>query len=711
MKKTIYTKAVSLFAAALFMLGSTGASAEEASPLREANDMRNIAAGKPYTIETGEPVGDSYGNYMTDFYGNDMGQLTDGNMAKLDSNDNGWYRAMRGGSRIVTVDLGEIYAVSRVEASFLQSKAEAFYAPRSIRVSLSENGNDFMTVALKTENDLHGSVKRRVNRVIELEETYGARYVRVEYSVDIFAACDEIRVLGDVGGERVTLTPDGQAELPEMSTDIMGASSFIKLYNGYYADQSLADLTAEKIKPYIAYIDENGNIADTMFDGVILVPCHTDYPSGGRLTKTNGKKGAVMSDWMLYADHTFDASKDLSALDKTVGEVYAATGKDGRMPVMLTMPYPTVLEGAFGDIDGDGNDEYCRTLDERLSIIKWFADLCVKRFNDAEYKNITLAGFYWYREEVNYSDTDHEAEMCIKANEYFHSLSLESIFDPFYLSTGYDHYRELGFDACVMQPNYAEISSDREYFRQGMLSEFAVTVKNNGCGVEIETLSPYAYTDGADYRNAAKNYLEYLYEGVKSGYADNLKTWYQGAGPGSIYSFCHADTSTSRGKLLRGLYDATYEFIKGTLSAGSITVSGDTEVSGEAGTRIRGDYTVSGGISELLEYTVSSKPANGDVDAYMNGYKYVPNSGFVGEDEFEITVSDGFSESAVIKVRVTVTASDGISGDIQPEGSDTSAPEQDEGKPLPVLPFVVAGVMVAAAAVFCVIKKRNKNKK
>lgn len=682
------------------------------SAQKEANKMQNIAVGKQYTIKTGEPIDGSYGNYQAVFYNNDMGQLTDGRMAKIDSNDNGWYRAMRGGSRIVLIDLGAQYAVSSVEASFFHSKAEAFYAPRVIKCRLSTNGKDFMTVGSLSENDLSGDLKRRVNRVISFDNAYEARYVEIEYSVDIFAACDEIRVMGDTSGERVTIVPDGEQAKAKMSTDILGASSFIKLYNGYYPEQELADITKEKVMPYIAYIDENGNIADTLFDGVIFVPCHTDYPSGGRLTKTSGKKGAVMSDWLLYADNTFDETKNLAALDEAVSEVFDKLGKQGKMPVMLTMPYPTVLDGAFGDIDGDGESEYCKTLDERLDIIKWFADLCSSRFADAEYQNLTFAGFYWYREEVNYSDTDHEAELCRRSNDYFHSMGLKSIFDPFYLSTGYDHYRELGFDTCVMQPNYAEISSDREYFKEGMLAEFAQTVEQNGCGVEIETLSPYAYTDGGDYLNASRNYLEYLYQGVRSGYDKNLKTWYQGAGPGSIYSFCYADTNNARGKLLRSLYDATYSFIKGTLAVDRLTIKGDTSVTGEKSSRIRGEYTVSGGYTALMKYTVSQQPKNGVVDAYAGGFKYVPLGDFVGEDEFEITVSDGISESAVLSVKVTVTdtAAPEEPSDDSNTSNDDSIDDQMQVKKdsVPWWPFALAVAAVLSAVAVIAIKKKKK---
>lgn len=89
-----------------------------------------------------------------------------------------------------------------------------------------------------------------------------------------------------------------------------------------------------------------------MFDAVAFVPCHGDYPSGGRLVKTNGRPGAVMSDWLLYLDNTFAEGLNLDALDKTVARGNEALGRDTPCKVFLTMPYPLTQDKPFGDIDG-----------------------------------------------------------------------------------------------------------------------------------------------------------------------------------------------------------------------------------------------------------------------------------------------------------------------------------------------------------------------
>ena len=47
----------------------------------------------------------------------------------------------------MTIDLGETMSVDGVAMEFLQNREEGVYCPRTLTVSLSENGTDFETVA------------------------------------------------------------------------------------------------------------------------------------------------------------------------------------------------------------------------------------------------------------------------------------------------------------------------------------------------------------------------------------------------------------------------------------------------------------------------------------------------------------------------------------------------------------------------------------
>lgn len=694
----------------IFAIAAFPVSAEEA--------YINLVAGLEYTVETGEPVTMSYANYVENGTKFDVnaGQLTDGKTASNSSSSEGWYKAFRAKSRVVTFDLGAVCAISDIKAGFLHQKAAGIYAARYINVYLSDDGETYGTaVKLNTGIDLSDTVVSRREVSVVLPKVYSARYVKVEFSSDIFTFCDEISVYGSksVSGEEAKVKPDKKEEPKGYLKETDGAADIIKLYNGYYRpDDSVGILSEDDILPYVAYLDTNGNIAGTMFDSVAFVPCHGDYPSGGRLVKTNGKPGAVMSDWEKYFEYTFKENQDIDALNNVVGRVYSELGLKGKYKVYLTLPYPTVIDMPFGDINGDGAQENCTTLEERVNIVKWFADKCIAQFKANNYENLELAGFYWLREEINYSDSDHEAELVKQVNAYADKKKLDVIFDAFYLSIGYDHWETLGFDAAVMQPNVA-FTDTYTYFELGMLGEFAESVYNNHIGVEIETNEP-SYFRGDGYLKAGYNYESYLYYGSKTGYMGAVKTYYQGANPGSFYDFCHADISTPKGIYLRRLYDLTYSFIHGVYkNEAPVAEVNDIElVAGDK--RVTADIKITDSDSYWGDIQVEfvKMPEHGGVTVAASKKTLIfrADEGYVGEDSFVLQVSDGFNRSEEITVKVTVNepAVNEASGQQSGESSQSGAISDKNGAPLwLVILLLVLGAAVVAVAVAVIVKKKK----
>lgn len=680
----------------------------------------NLVAGLQYTVETGEPTENSYGNFVEAGvkFDVDNGQLTDGKFAPEIESSDLWYKAFRSQSRLITFDLTTNCAINKVKASFFHNRVSGVYAPRYINVYLSDDGVDYQTVKkYETNYDLTYSVAARCEFEVLLDKTYSARYVKVEFSSDIFTFCDEIAVLGSktLAGSEEKIVPDEKTEPKSFLKDVDGVTDIIKIYNGYFApDVSKGIITEDWLLPYVAYLNTSGNIQGTMFDAVAFVPCHGDYPSGGRLVKTNGKPGAVMSDWELYFEHTFKDGQDVSALDAVVKKVYGELGLDKKYKVFLTMPYPTVLDKPFGDINGDGVDEYCTTLEERTAIIKWFADKCINEFNSKGYESIELVGFYWLREEVNYSDSNHEAELVKAFNDYVKSKKLKTIFDPFYLSIGFDHWEELGFSSAVMQPNVA--FSNTDYFNLSMLGEFAQSVRNNHLGVEMETNEP-SYFKGDDYQKSGFNYESYLYYGAKTGYMHSLKTYYQGAGPGSFYDFCHADIKTPRGIYLRRLYDLTFNFIHGTYrnSAPVVEVEDMELTEGDSRGMVSINITDDDSFWGDVKIEFPQEPKNGSAAAAANKKTliYRANNGFVGEDSFTVVVTDGFNRSEEVTVKVTVLPLE-VSEDESTEESDASSgdittePQEEKGIPAWLIALLaVLGAAVIAVAAVMIIKHKK----
>jgi hypothetical protein len=675
-----------------------------------AESGRNIAKGKAYSVEFGAPTEYSYRNYTEngEKFDIDTGCLTDGVYAAANVKDARYYRAFRSVSRLICFDFGEEVAISGYGGSFLHAGG-GVYEPAYLRLWLSADGEHYVCVhEYRTGGYSEETVKREYE--LKTEKTYRARYVKVEFECGVFVWCDEITVFG--GGDVSAASglpgytePEDAGYFPQGSAEMNGIASIIKIYDGYYSDQARADNTAEELLPYIAYM-QKGEVLDTMFDTVAFVPCHTDYPSGGRLTKTSGKPGAVMSDWELYISRTFHAEYNLAALEKAAALRNSALGIDTKVKVLLTVPYPLVQEKPFGDIDGDGKEEYSRTAAERVEIIKWYVRKVCALFDEAGYEHIELAGFYWYREEIAGYDSADEFEFITSALGAIHEIrpSARVLYDPFYLSVGFDKWREYGFDGAVMQPNLVFRTS---YYQTEMLGEFAKTIYKYGLGVEIETAEPHNFRSTENIKKNGEIYENYLYYGAKTGYMNALQTFYQGAGPGAIYNFYVSDDP-----YMNYLYTLTYRYIKRSADMGAPNVTAEDVRVPKDKKRYAVDLDISGDLY-TADFTAEASALHGKCQMLVSNRRvfYTPESGYTGEDVITIKFTTKFGDTAECRVNVTVYDPEiaDLSEPQSEEQSGSSAPGQGSEFPLGIVAALAAGAVAVTLASIIYLRKKRKN--
>ena len=678
-----------------------------------AESARNIALGREYTVEFGAPTEYSYRNYTEngEEFDVDDGRLTDGRYASDDIKDARYYKAFRSYSRFISFDFGAEMAISGYGGSFLHANS-GIYEPAWIKLWLSDDGERYVCVH---EYRTGGYSAKKVKReyALDLEKTYRARYAKVEFECGVFVWCDEIAVFGADDAASASPLPEYTPQTdagyyPQGSEEMGGVSSIIKIYDGYYSDQSRADNTADELLPYIAYV-QNGDIADTMFDTVAFVPCHTDYPSGGRLTKSSGKPGAVMSDWELYISRTFHPEYNIAALEQAAARRNAALGIDTRVKVMLTVPYPLVQSKPFGDINGDGKDEYSRTAAERLEIIKWYVNKVCALFDREGYNNIELAGFYWYREEIAGYDSADEFEFIRSSLDAIHDIrpSARVLYDPFYLSVGFDKWREYGFDGAVMQPNLVFRTS---YYQTEMLGEFAQTINKYGLGVEIETAEPNNFRTAENIKKYGEIYENYLYYGAKTGYMNALQTFYQGSGPGTIYNFY-----ASEDPYMKHLYTLPYSYIKRQADLGAPKVTASEVRVEKDKKRVPIDLEPSGDhYTADLAAEVSALHGKCQMLGSNRRVLYTPESGFDGADVITVKFTTKFGDTSTCEINVTVgepaeeSSAQASSEDVsKPE----SAPEQAENStdfPLGAAIALASGAVVLTLASLVYLRKKRK---
>ncbi len=567
--------------------------------------------------------------------------LTDGKKAYgTDIHEGDYFKFHLGGERNLIFDLTALSTVSEVRASMLSYSDWAVHRPQPITVYLSDDTENWYEAGIlsfakdapdKTTN--WGTLK--------LDKPLVARYVCFSFDAGVWSASDEMEVLGSK-----TVAKNAQ-RLPQMnlpcktmvsdkndwkytgqSDDLLGGVSDICLmYHG-----TKFSYTQEELIPYVGYLDKEGNVLDTMFDGFLFL-LSGEFPSGNA-----GHQGSKKSDWEWLLTDLFKEDTNLDALDKAVGYVNEALGTPGRkVCVYPTLYYlrPSVTD--FGDVDGDGVSENMSVLEDRMKVFRWYLDAFDARWAEANYENLTLAGYYWYHEEISNSESDpDEADMIKGAAAILHERGTQFFWIPWYSAPGYTKWASFGFDVACMQPNYA-FDADVPETRLDMATAL---IQSLGMCLEMEiddkALASPVYFD---------KYMDYLMHGVTDGYMkEAIHMYYQGR---TIFLSAYRSESDK----IRTIYDYTYLFIKKNLPGKPDTLE-DYTVEGTAGTPLSGQLPESSGVRK---YRIYRSPEHGTVTINENGsFVYYPDPGFSGTDTFLYSYSDRllYSDGCLVTIQI-----------------------------------------------------------
>ena len=600
------------------------------------NDEINLVSGRNYQIVSELAMDEE--TYSKDNTSESDPLLTDGYLnpstsAGLNCYNGKWFHFRYGDSRRVYFDLGAESAVTGFSARFLRCDRRGVYAPSKVRFALSENGTDWYVVGEKETS------YTKADEIITVEATLDsalrARYAMVLFAVNDHVFADEFTVSGkkntfgvtsvaDSGLESVSFDSAGKNAYQAPGEDILGGTKDIALiYHNIQRDDR------DFFLPYVGYVDEDGNVKDTMFDGYLFLPSTSALPSGGHAYGKN-----VYTDWLALYDDIFAAGQGLSALDSAAQQVKTKLGlSELKLKVFLTIPHMDESVTDFGDADGDGVTENLSSLDERVKVATLYADKLTRRFESGKYKNLSLCGFYWFHESIDEKD----AVTARAVNEAFGKQGRQMFWIPYFLAKGYSEWESFGFTSGCLQPNYAfhENVSERRLYDASELA------KKHGMSIELE-IDEKAFSDIRFF----KKYMDYMSGGVKYGYMnESIHMYYQGT---DIFRKA-AESEDAR---IRLIYDYTYRFIKATLElapqapAGElITADKDTALSGtldnDKGRRV---------------FRLGATPAHGSVTLTETGeYVYYPNKGFTGTDSFTYTVSNylGVSESVTVEIKVS----------------------------------------------------------
>jgi len=324
-------------------------------------------------------------------------------------------------------------------------------------------------------------------------------------------------------------------------------------YTFNYKNPASGHRSKEGYKPLVGYIDPEGKLRDIFFDSFLFLPCVTPTEGNRALFRHDKYLPAIFSDWQMFIDDCFIDGYNIPALNQAVGEVKAELGSaytSFKANVFLTILYPTQTQTDFGDVDGDGKTENFSNIEDRKKAVKWIVDTQIQRFNNGNYQNLNLVGFYWFEEFI--STDSEERTLVTYMNDYVHSLKLKTIWIPYYTATGYNEWDTYGFNVACYQPNYMFVSAATKQ----RVTTACNTAKRLGMGIEIE--AAYSMFTSVEYYN---RYLDYLSICTTLGANQGIKMYYNEAVDGVFYTAYKSDIPE-----IRRIYDYTYKYASKTLN-------------------------------------------------------------------------------------------------------------------------------------------------
>ena len=517
------------------------------------NRLTNLAYNQKYTIS-------EFNSNSNKLISN---ELTDGNYGTTDFHDTAWSIFKGGITRSVVFDFESCKSIWKINANFLEDGKNEIEFPHTVSFYASLAGTRWSTLthaATKYRPFTNNSPRVQTycwcaqTNQIPLGDNIQficARYIMVTFKTNGLIYADQIEVLGSDGIERdaIKLLPDSYDYL-ESGDKTDNIENLVLLYNGWY-ENNLGDWTKDKLIPYISYVNAEKQPQSWFFDSVLYLALWSPW----NRSFEGQDKPSNLDDWKWYLNKQFKIHGDLEELNESVKEVSAKLNDpEYRLKVLMMIPYPSSLQSNFGYLDGEDNlmnfDNHIvgdkQALNNRKHAVKWYISQVLEHWNASQYSHLQLSGLYWLHEWLEY-DVPFEAELVQYAGQITHDHSLKYYWIPFFNANRDFSWRQLGFDAAILQPNHFFYETEKS-----RIQDCAQLAKQYGMGIEIE-FDEQINSDPEYF----KKFINYLNGGVDFKYMNKVfKGYYQG-------NTTLLESAYSMFKDIRENYDRIYRFVKG----------------------------------------------------------------------------------------------------------------------------------------------------
>ncbi len=314
----------------------------------------------------------------------------------------------------------------------------------------------------------------------------------------------------------------------------------------------------------LSYENSNGQITDTLFEGVAFRPSVEwmfVYPDGVQTQRNTTKR-----DWSSFLyNNILQDDYNLPALEEAAGNLRQTLCKpEYKASVYLPLMGTQIGFDGWGEIDGVALD-FTNSSDQ-IAALKWLVDESIAAFNAKGYVNVELCGFYYINEGMRDGDID----ILPVVTEYIRSKGLKTFWAPFSnangtLPTDEYHWDDYGFDEATYQINYFPGNETLPAARdESYIEKIAERAATDGANIQMELCG-----QTKENISGIKKYFE---GGITYGYMErDFISWW-------IMSDCETVEylRDSEDEYIRSTYDEIYKFNKKTLKGQEInTVTGD----------------------------------------------------------------------------------------------------------------------------------------
>lgn len=456
----------------------------------------------------------------------------------------GWRGFSHQGGRDVTLTFKKPVDIQRIDLTALQNPAIGVYFPNYLGFQFQVNGK--WISAGKRYSAFPGSAQKVMHQAFTWTSKKGveASAVRIHIPVYVWVFVRGLKVQGST--TQSGLSPSGTKITPTVQTQNGALSPTAKNASGIHnmllvetgAHGSDGVWSESDFAPMVAYQKANGQFSGSLFDTMLFMPY-------GNVPKT---KASLQN----YISGLFAPNQQLIALNQAIAKTNQALNRPGyQEKVVLSIPYFRYGTHQFGQLGGTdvnfgGSASDPNAVAARQQALNWYLNTLMQAWKKADLKNLKLVGLYW-AEEQYHAAMPGEQNYLQSATQTVHALGLPLFWIPFYGADKSDAWKQLGFDAAWIQPNYVEQKKAADVIR---ISNAMETAKQRGMGIEVELT-------GLDGSNQ-ELYDTFLQKLRSEGFAWNQVShaFYDG-------TKLLVTAAQSSNPMLREVYNSTASFIQG----------------------------------------------------------------------------------------------------------------------------------------------------